>query len=124
MHAVTCPSHVKHCGYLFSGTELICDGCFHYLGGTIAGKAVTENFCFSACSSTASTGTVTNPHNPIHSAGGSSSGSAALVSQGASFLSVMCVCLFIICYNWVMASAHGIIDFEYRFSSLFLPYCG
>ena len=53
------------------------------------GKAVNENFCFSACSSTASTGTVNNPRNPLHSAGGSSSGCAALVSQRAFF-----VCLF------------------------------
>ena len=57
------------------------------------GKAVNENFCFSACSSTASTGTVNNPRNPLLSAGGSSSGCAALVSQRASFC--LFVCLFV-----------------------------
>ena len=45
------------------------------------GKAVCEDMCFSASSFTSATGPVLNPVNPAHSAGGSSSGCAALVSQ-------------------------------------------
>jgi amidase len=52
-------------------------------GGTILGKAVCESLCFSGGSHTTDTGPVRNPHNPEHSAGGSSSGSAALVAVGA-----------------------------------------
>src|SRR5438552_7538883 len=48
-------------------------------GGEIAGKAVCEHLCFSGGSHTSDTGPVLNPHNPKRSAGGSSSGSAALV---------------------------------------------
>jgi amidase len=51
-------------------------------GGTIVGKAVCEYFCFSGGSHTASTGHVHNPHKHGYSAGGSSSGSAALVAAG------------------------------------------
>lgn len=51
-------------------------------GGTIVGKAVCENLCFSGASHTADSGPVRNPHNPRHSAGGSSGGSAALVAAG------------------------------------------
>src|SRR2546425_967765 len=47
--------------------------------GEIAGKAVCEHLCFSGGSHTSDTGPVLNPHNPKRSAGGSSSGSAALV---------------------------------------------
>ncbi|MCB1491389.1 MAG: amidase, partial [Rhodobiaceae bacterium] len=52
-------------------------------GGTIAGKATCEDLCFSGASHTAATGPIHNPHNPDHSAGGSSGGSAALVASGA-----------------------------------------
>ncbi|MEQ8347183.1 MAG: amidase [Sneathiellaceae bacterium] len=52
-------------------------------GGTIAGKAACEDLCFSAGSHTCATGPIRNPHNPAHSAGGSSGGSAALVASGA-----------------------------------------
>jgi amidase len=48
-------------------------------GGEIAGKAVCEHLCFSGGSHTSDTGPVLNPHDPTRSAGGSSSGSAALV---------------------------------------------
>src|SRR5438105_5990875 len=48
-------------------------------GGEIVGKAVCEHLCFSGGSHTSDTGPVLNPHNPKRSAGGSSSGSAALV---------------------------------------------
>jgi amidase len=51
-------------------------------GGTIVGKAVCEYFCFSGGSHTSSTGPVHNPHKMGYSAGGSSSGSATLVSLG------------------------------------------
>jgi amidase len=51
-------------------------------GGTIAGKAACEDLCFSGASHTCATGPILNPHNPKHSAGGSSGGSAALVAAG------------------------------------------
>ena len=51
-------------------------------GGEIAGKAVCEYLCVSGTSSTSSTGPVHNPRRRGYSAGGSSSGSAALVAAG------------------------------------------
>ena len=51
-------------------------------GATIAGKAVCEDLCFSGGSHTSRTGPVRNPWNEGRSAGGSSSGSAALVAAG------------------------------------------
>jgi amidase len=51
-------------------------------GGAIAGKAACEDLCFSAGSHTCATGPIRNPHNPRHSTGGSSGGSAALVAAG------------------------------------------
>src|SRR4029077_1806297 len=51
-------------------------------GGEIAGKAVCEYYCVSGGSHTSSTGPVHNPHKSGYSAGGSSSGSAALVAAG------------------------------------------
>src|SRR5437764_14019752 len=51
-------------------------------GGEIIGKAVCEHLCFSGGSHTSDTGPVSNPHDPTRSAGGSSSGSAALVVAG------------------------------------------
>ena len=51
-------------------------------GGVIAGKAACEDLCFSAGSHTCATGPIRNPHNPRHSTGGSSGGSAALVAAG------------------------------------------
>ena len=51
-------------------------------GGEIVGKAVCESLCFSGGSHTSDTGPVLNPHDPTRSAGGSSSGSAALVVAG------------------------------------------
>ncbi len=51
-------------------------------GGEIVGKAVCEHLCFSGGSHTSDTGPVLNPHDPKRSAGGSSSGSAALVAVG------------------------------------------
>ena len=51
-------------------------------GATIAGKAHCEYFCLSGGSHTNATGPVENPHKPGYSAGGSSSGSGALVGGG------------------------------------------
>ena len=51
-------------------------------GGTIVGKAHCESFCLSGGSHTSATGAVHNPHKMGYSAGGSSSGSAALVAAG------------------------------------------
>jgi amidase len=51
-------------------------------GGTIVGKAHCEYFCFSGGSHTGAAGPVQNPRKPGYSAGGSSSGSAALVAAG------------------------------------------
>jgi amidase len=51
-------------------------------GGAILGKAVCESLCFSGGSHTSDTGPVRNPYDAGRSAGGSSSGSAALVSAG------------------------------------------
>ncbi len=57
-------------------------------GGTIAGKAVCEDLCCSGGSFTAFTGPVLNPCDPTRQAGGSSSGSAALVGSGAVDLAI------------------------------------
>ena len=51
-------------------------------GGTVVGKTVCEYFCFSGGSHTSSSGRVNNPHGHGYSAGGSSSGSAAVVAAG------------------------------------------
>ena len=51
-------------------------------GGTIAGKAHCEYFCLSGGSHTSAAGPVHNPYRYGYSAGGSSSGSAALVGAG------------------------------------------
>jgi len=57
-------------------------------GATIAGKAVCEHFCFSGGSHTSSSGPVHNPRRMGYSAGGSSSGSAALVAAGEVDLAI------------------------------------
>ena len=51
-------------------------------GGTILGKATCEYFCLSGGSHTSSPGPVENPRKPGYSAGGSSSGSGALLVTG------------------------------------------
>jgi amidase len=51
-------------------------------GGEIVGKAHCESFCLSGGSHTNATGPVHNPRKMGYSAGGSSSGSAALVAAG------------------------------------------
>lgn len=57
-------------------------------GGEIIGKAVCESLCFSGASHTSDTGPVLNPHDLARSAGGSSSGSAALVAAGACDMAI------------------------------------
>jgi amidase len=57
-------------------------------GGEIIGKAVCEHLCFSGGSHTSDTGPVLNPHDPTRSAGGSSSGSAALVAGGQADMAI------------------------------------
>lgn len=59
-------------------------------GGTIVGKAHCENFCLSGGSHTNATGPVHNPHKMGYSAGGSSSGSAALVALGEVDMAIGC----------------------------------
>ncbi len=51
-------------------------------GATIIGKAVCEDLCFSGGSHTSASGPVRNPWDTTRAAGGSSSGSAALVAAG------------------------------------------
>lgn len=52
-------------------------------GATITGKAHCEAYCLSCSSFTNVTGPVLNPYDATRAAGGSSSGSAALVASGA-----------------------------------------
>ena len=59
-------------------------------GATIAGKAVCESWCFSGGSHTSDSGPVRNPRDPSRSAGGSSSGSAALVAAGEVDMAIGC----------------------------------
>jgi len=57
-------------------------------GATIVGKAHCENFCLSGGSHTNAKGAVHNPHKMGYSAGGSSSGSAALLAAGEVDLAI------------------------------------
>jgi amidase len=57
-------------------------------GATITGKSVCEDLCFSGGSHTSRTGPVRNPWDRARSAGGSSSGSAALVAAGLADLAL------------------------------------
>jgi amidase len=57
-------------------------------GGDIVGKAVCEFLSFSSGSHTATSGPVENPRKPGYSAGGSSSGCAALVAAGAADMAI------------------------------------
>lgn len=59
-------------------------------GAVINGKAVCEAYCFSGGSHTSQSGPVQNPRKPTHSAGGSSSGSAALVAGGSVDMAIGC----------------------------------
>jgi amidase len=57
-------------------------------GGEIIGKTVCENFSFSGGSHTSATGPVHNPRKHGYSAGGSSSGSAAVVAAGEADMAI------------------------------------
>lgn len=57
-------------------------------GATIAGKAVCEDLCFSGASFTSQPGPVRNPWDVTRNAGGSSSGSAALLAAGEVDLAI------------------------------------
>jgi len=57
-------------------------------GGEIVGKAVCESLCLSCGSHTADTGPTHNPHRRGYSAGGSSSGCAALLAAGEVDLAI------------------------------------
>ena len=57
-------------------------------GATIVGKAHCESFCMSGGSHTNAKGAVHNPHKMGYMAGGSSSGSAALVAAGEVDLAI------------------------------------
>lgn len=57
-------------------------------GATILGKATCECFCLSGGSHTSATGPVHNPHKRGYSAGGSSSGSGALLAAGEVDLAI------------------------------------
>jgi amidase len=59
-------------------------------GARIIGKTVCEAYCFSGGSHTSASGPVRNPHNPDHSAGGSSSGSGAVIAAGEADLAIGC----------------------------------
>ncbi|GAA4737502.1 amidase [Nocardioides endophyticus] len=57
-------------------------------GATIAGKSVCEDLCFSGASHTAKNGPIRNPWDTDRTAGGSSSGSGALVAAGEVDLAI------------------------------------
>lgn len=59
-------------------------------GAVLTGKSVCEDLCFSGGSHTSKSGPVRNPWDTTRSAGGSSSGSAALVASGAADLAIAC----------------------------------
>ncbi|KAF2101551.1 putative amidase [Rhizodiscina lignyota] len=59
-------------------------------GGIITGKAVCENLSRGAVSVTAASGPVSNPYAKGYSAGGSSSGTGALVGSGAVDMGIGC----------------------------------
>ena len=87
-------------------------------GATIAGKAHCEYFCLSGGSHTNSTGPVHNPHRHGYSAGGSSSGSGALVGSGRIDMaiggdqggSIRMPASFCGCYG--MKPTHGLVPYS------------
>lgn len=59
-------------------------------GAHIVGKSTCEAYCMSCSSFLSDPAPVLNPHDPSRSAGGSSSGSAALVASGAVDMAIGC----------------------------------
>ncbi|MEO1679728.1 MAG: amidase [Pseudomonadota bacterium] len=86
-------------------------------GATIMGKAHCEYFCLSGGSHTNATGPVHNPHKHGYSAGGSSSGSGALVGAGEVDMaiggdqggSIRMPASFCGCYG--MKATHGLVPY-------------
>jgi amidase len=86
-------------------------------GATIMGKAHCEYFCLSGGSHTNATGPVHNPHKEGYSAGGSSSGSGALVGAGLIDMaiggdqggSIRMPASFCGCYG--MKPSHGLVPY-------------
>ncbi|HEU5295177.1 MAG TPA: amidase [Burkholderiaceae bacterium] len=86
-------------------------------GGTIVGKAHCEYFCLSGGSHTSASGPVHNPYKIGYSAGGSSSGCAALVGGGEVELaiggdqggSIRMPASFSGCYG--MKATHGLVPY-------------
>ncbi len=87
-------------------------------GATIVGKAHCEAFCLSGGSHTNATGPVHNPHKRGYSAGGSSSGSGALVGAGEVDMaiggdqggSIRMPASFCGCYG--MKGTHGLVPYS------------
>jgi amidase len=87
-------------------------------GGTIVGKTHCEHFCLSGGSHTNSTGLVHNPHRHGYSAGGSSSGSAAVLVAGEAEMalggdqggSIRMPASFSGCYG--MKATHGLVPYS------------
>ena len=87
-------------------------------GATIKGKAHCEYFCLSGGSHTNATGPVHNPHKHGYSAGGSSSGSGALVGAGLVDMaiggdqggSIRMPSSFCGCYG--MKPTHGLVPYS------------
>ena len=87
-------------------------------GATISGKAHCEYFCLSGGSHTNATGPVHNPHKHGYSAGGSSSGSGALVGAGEVDMaiggdqggSIRMPASFCGCYG--MKPTHGLVPYS------------
>ncbi|MEB8330803.1 amidase family protein, partial [Flavobacteriaceae bacterium KMM 6897] len=87
-------------------------------GAVIAGKAHCEYFCLSGGSHTNATGPVHNPHKHGYSAGGSSSGSGALVGAGEIDMaiggdqggSIRMPASFCGCYG--MKPTHGLVPYS------------
>jgi amidase len=100
-------------------------------GGTIAGKTVCEDLCFSGGSHTSKPLPVKNPHKPTHSAGGSSSGSAVAVAVGDADMALggdqggsirMPACW---CGVYGLKPTHGLVPYTGVFPiELTLDHCG
>jgi amidase len=100
-------------------------------GGTIIGKTVCEDLCFSGGSHTSKPLPVKNPHKPTHSAGGSSSGSAVAVALGEADMALggdqggsirMPACW---CGIYGLKPTHGLVPYTGVFPiEITLDHCG
>lgn len=100
-------------------------------GGTIVGKTVCEDLCFSGGSHTSKPVPVRNPSKPTHSAGGSSSGSAVVVAVGEADMALGCdqggsirmpACW---CGIYGLKATHGLVPYTGVFPiELTLDHCG